>query len=424
MEPIHRFADVVITGVGVVSPLGLTPAEISRKVRQGESGIAPLQAFDLEGEFAGEAPAFDLSARLKNPKSIKLMSRGSRLALYAACDAVATSGLDLAAADRERIAVEVGSGHTGIDYDSFFPALQVAWRDDPECDFAHLGGRASKLIDAYFSLRSLSNAGVGLLAAEFDLRGPSNNYVQNDTASAWALQAGAADIEDGIADFALVGGYDSLTLKSAYLSFFEAGLLARGKPMTPFGAGRSGATLGEGAAFFFLESGERARHRQARPFARLEGFLSAADAAGEGWVADGLPALETGLRRAFDSGLRPDYVIARGISMPEEDNTEAELLRRLGIEAGQVSAWKGWTGYLGAAAAAVELALTVHAVRAGCLPAPLGGGRPDPRLPLEGLPDGAIAVAGRDPLILLLSGCWAGQASALWFRVESGGGLE
>ncbi len=413
MNRVSRFRDVVITGLGAVSPLGLAAGDSLAELHAGRTGLRALTAFDLEGELSGEVPPFDLRSRLVKPKSEKLMSRATRLAMYAAGDALA--GVDLGAIDRERFAIEVGSGHSGIDYDEFFPALEVAWKGAPERDFSQLGGRASKLIDAYFSLRTLSNAGVGLLAAEYDLRGPSNNYVQYDGAAAWALAAAAADIDDGRADAALAGGYDSLLTKSAYLSYLDWGLLSPGRPMTPFAADRSGITLGEGAAFFLVESGADAAARGRRPIARLQAYLSGGDASGEGWVADGLPSLEPELREAFENGLRPDYVIARGASVRSHDQGELQLLEQLGVDLERVSAWKPWTGYLGAATAAVEVALTIQAVNAGFLPAPVAGAAPGDAL-TAGLPRQAIHMERSDPLILLLGGCWGGQAFALWFR--------
>lgn len=422
MVRICRFPGVVITGYGVVSPLGIGPADAIAQMQAGRTGVKLLEAFELEGAAAGEAPQFDLRSRLKNPKSEKLMSRTSRLAMYAASDAVKGSAIDFDAIDRERVALQVASGNTGIDYDEFLPAFQFAWSGETEADFGKLGGRASRLVDAYFSLRTLSNAGVGLLAAEHDLRGPSNNFVQDSGASGWALASAAFDLEEQRADAALAGGYDSLIVKGAYLNFTEQGLLAADARMTPFAASRSGLTLGEGAAFFILEPQRRAESRGAAQLGTIEAFVSGGEARGEDWVADGLPALEADLRRAFEDGLKPDYVVANGLSLPDQDSAEAAMLSRLRVAPERVTAWKGWTGYLGAAGLSVEVALTLAAVSQGVLPSPLAGGAADSELGFGGLSEGPIPVSESEPLILFLAGSLSGQACALWCRARRSGG--
>ncbi len=421
MVRICRFPGTVITGSGVVSPLGVGPVDSIAEVEAGRTGVGPLEAFSLDGAAAGEAPPFDLRSRLKNPKSEKLMSRAARLAMFAASDAITGAQVDFESMDRERVGLQVASGNTGIDYDEFLPAFQLAWRGDPEADYGKLGGRASKLVDAYFSLRSLSNAGVGLLAAEHDLRGPSNNFVQEGGASAWALATAAFDLEEGRADAVLAGGYDSLIVKAAYLAFTEQGLLASDGVMAPFGAASSGVTLGEGAAFFLVEPLEQARSRGASPLGSIEAFVAGGQAPGDDWVTDGLPALEPDLQRAFESGLKPDYVIANGLSLRSRDSAEAAMLSRLGIAPETVSAWKGWTGYLGGSGLAVELALTLASVAQGFLPAPLAGAAPDDELPLRSLSAVPIRVSEPHPLILFLAGSLSGQACALWCRARCPG---
>lgn len=416
MHGINQFHETVITGMGVVSSLGADAAVAAAAARDGQPGLGPLQQFSVDGLLAAEAPPFDLRSRLKNPKSEKLMSRSSRLAMFAASDAVLGSALDFDSMDRERVGLQVGSGNTGIDYDEFLPAFQLAWGEDSGADFGKLGGRASKLVDAYFSLRSLSNAGVGLLAAEHDLRGASNNFVQNSGASAWALATGAFDLQENRADAVLAGGYDSLIVKSVVLAYAEQNLLASGGAMHPFGAHRSGVALGEGAGFFLLENRPQAQARGAAELAAIEAFASRGMVRGDEDLQDALPALEPLLEEAFADGLRPDYVIANGISLPDQDRVEAQMLARLGVAPNRISAWKGWTGFVGGSTMAVELALTIASVSQGFLPSPLAGGDQDSALALGELSRQPIPVSERNPLVLLLASSWSGQACALWCR--------
>ena len=112
----------------------------------------------------------------------------------------------------------------------FFAALEVAETGERDSTYRQLGGRASRLVDRYWSLRTLSNAGLGLLAAEFAARGPSSNFVQGETASAHALEAAYYDVLEGRCDVALAGGYDCLLTPSTYLAYQRAGMLSSSAP--------------------------------------------------------------------------------------------------------------------------------------------------------------------------------------------------
>ena len=183
----------------------------------------------MQGEhpvLIAEVPAFDLTRDLRAPKNEKFMAPGVRFAVRAAKEAVRMSAVNLDHVDPFRVAIYTGSGQTGLESGDFFNNLEVANGGTVESDFANMGGRAARVLDRYFSLRTLSNAGLGLLSMEFGAKGPSNNFVQDDTASAWAIASGARDLEDGRCDVAIVGGYDCLLTPSNYLAYKQAGLLS------------------------------------------------------------------------------------------------------------------------------------------------------------------------------------------------------
>ena len=225
-------------------------------------------------------------------------------------------------------------------------------------------------MNAYFSLRTLSNAATGFLATQFGARGPTSNYVQGDTASSLALAAAWHDLAEQRCDVAIAGGVDSLLLMSAYLAYEQAGLLSPSPPARacrPFDRDRDGLVPGEGAGFVVLERADDAARRGATVLGVLEGVGLAADA-GPGLEPKGS---DTPLRTATTAALRGapvDLVVAHGVGTLRDDAREARLLDAVIGPGVPVTAFKGHTGYLGAATAAVESVLALNAVADGWVP--------------------------------------------------------
>ena len=413
---------IAITGVGLTLPLGLSAATTWERSIKGLSAIGPLRRFDAAGhdcQTAAEVDDFDLSPALKSPKNVKLMSRSVQCALKASKEAVAASGIDLGELDPFRVAVYTGSGQTGMEASDFFAALNVAWagRAADDLDFKYLGGRPSRLVNRYFSLRSLANAGVGFLAAELGAQGPSGNFVQGDTASAMAISAGFHDLVEGRCDIALAGGYESLLHMSTYLAYERAGLLSAAPPeraYRPFDRDRDGLVLGEGAGFMVLERLDDAERREAPIVGELTGCGSA-------MISEDTPdpqRARAALRAAIAEALGDDCadgVVARGIGTRAEDLREMEALADLFGDDVPVTAYKSQTGYVGAAGAAAELGLSVLALRDGRLPPIARLEAPDPDLGVNFVTDKPYPLAGAKR-ILCLSVSWAGQVAALAVR--------
>jgi 3-oxoacyl-(acyl-carrier-protein) synthase len=410
--------EVVVTGVGVALPLGLDVDHVRERSLRGESAIGPLRHFEPGGfacRAAAEVPAFELSSRLRCPKNEKFMGRSLRCAMHAARQAVEASRLDAAAVDPYRLAVYTGSGQTGLESAEFFRALEVAQHPDEQQHLANLGGRPARVIDRYFSLRTLSNAGVGLLSVELGAQGSSDNLVQGETASALAVAAGYRDLLEQRSDAVIVGGYDSLLGLSAFLGYAAAGLLspaAHEHAYRPFDRDRDGIVLGEGAAFLVLERGEDARRRGAPLLGEVLGV-------GDGMALGGAGESERALRRAVEQatgGAPMDFVVAHGVGTRDGDRDEAQALAALFGERLPVTAFKSQTGYLGAAGGVVELVLALQAARAGRVPPIARHATPDDDCRLSLVSGSARALPAAAPSAVCLARSWFGQCTALAVR--------
>lgn len=412
---------VAITGVGLVTPLGLSAAENVARSCAGESGIGPARAFAVEGHAAqalATVGAFDLEPCLRFPKNFKFMGRAVQFAMRAAREALDQSGIDLAGMDASRAGIQVGSGQTGVEYDHFFPSLLMAWDAGREMDYKYLGGLPSHLIDRYICLRTLANGGLALLSTEFGIRGPNGNFTQKDTASAQALQAAYLDLLEGRCDVAVAGGYDCVATPGNFLAYEQAGLLSHAGPAEacrPFDQRADGLVLGEGAGFLVLESWPHAEERGATILGELCGAGSAMGT-DERWRPAWTAGTVCQAARQATGEARPDFVVAAGFGTAEEDRAEAAAIAAMIGDAIPVTAFKSGTGYLGAATAAVELGLGLLCARQGFLPAIARHDATPADCTLDLVTGSARRLDASGPLGLFLSCSWGGAAAALAAR--------
>lgn len=413
--------DVVVTGVGVAIPLGVVTDTVSQRSLCGESAIAPFRRFVPDGypcQASAEVPDFDLERTLRFPKNEKFMGRAVRCAMHAAWTAVRASEIDLAAWDPYRVAVYAGSGQTGLESAEFFRALEVAHGANDDQAFANLGGRASRLLDRCFSLRTLSNAGVGLLSIELGAKGASDNFVQGDTASALAVASAVQDLLDGRSDVAVAGGFDSLLTVSTFLAYQRSGTLsaaAAERAYRPFDRDRDGLVLGEGAAFVVLERAADARRRDAPVLGTIVGVGTAMETADALEAKASHAALEAAIEAAT-GGSAVDFVVAHGIGTREGDRAEARLLGEVLGQRVPVTALKSQTGYLGAATSVAELVLALQAARARLVPPIARHDAPDDDFRLSFVTGRALPLAADAPTALCLAWSWFGQCTAIAVR--------
>ena len=429
---------VVITGLGVISPIGLNPSAFWDSLVTGRSGISRLamEQADSAGPACGGAiTAFQgriedfgpLPDELRKQvrKSLKVMNRETQLAVAAAQQAFRDSRIATDTLDPERSGVSFGAGYVGIRPDDFLPGVEKC-RDaqgGPVLD--DWGEKGIPEVHPLWLLTCLPNMPGCYIAMYNNLQGPNNTVTLGDGAANHALQEAADLIRDGDADVMLAGGcgnqLDSCSLLHAVL---DVELARRADDpagiLRPFDRDRIGTLPAEGAAAFVLEELRSAQARGATIYGEVLG-------GGASCVADrGIPrratAMTHAMRSALDmAGLAPSdigHIQAHGLSSRRVDAEEAEAIRYVFNRSARVpvAAAKGHFGDAGAGAGALELAAGLLALQRGTLFPVLNCVHPDPECGLE-LVREIDRPAG--DAFLKLSVTPQGQASALIIRAAA-----
>ncbi|MEO7337812.1 MAG: beta-ketoacyl-[acyl-carrier-protein] synthase family protein [Caldimonas sp.] len=372
---------VAVTGIGVVSPLGNTPAELMANARAGRSGIHRLEA-----PFAGRLMAplaatadFDGAAHFEPPK-LRLLDRVGQFALVSANQAIGAAKLDLGALDRTRAGVFLGTGMGGS-----------LTSDD---GYRTLYGDASDRIKPYTVLMGMHNAPASWIAIEHDLRGPNLTYSTACSSSAVAIGEAWLRVAGGQLDVAIAGGAEA-PLSFGSLKAWEAlHTLAAIDPVDastsckPFSKNRSGMVLGEGAAMLVLEAWDLALERGATIHGEVLGYGLVTDAGHitrpsvEGQAA----ALTAALRSASLDPSAIDAINAHGTGTQANDPVESAAIRSVfGARAPRVpvSSTKSMHGHLLGAAGALECALSLLAMAESVLLPTMHLQMPDPACDLD-----------------------------------------
>jgi len=375
----HR---VVITGIGAVTPLGLTAPETWTGMREGRAGIGPITMIPREGLRAGiaaEVRGFDPLAHFDEKKLI-LLDRVSQLALVAAREAVAQSGIDFAhEALGENTAVVIGTGVGG-----------QTTNDEAS---KRLYGENNPRLHPLTIVRLMANAPACQISIEHQLRGPSFATVSACASANHAIAQAFHMVRGGVADAAVAGGTEAC-LTMGVIRAWEAMRVLADDTCRPFSKQRRGLVLGEGAAVFVLETLERAQARGANILVELVGAGMSADAGDIVFPSE--TGAATAIRRALDDAkLAPDaidYVNAHGTGTPANDPTETKAIRRTfgaHADALAVSSTKSMHGHALGAAGAIELVATIGAIRDGVIPPTINFVDPDPECDLDYVPNAA-----------------------------------
>jgi len=384
---------VVVTGIGILSPLGLSADEHFERLVAGECGIAPISLFpspDFPVRFAGEIPPFKANKFVKNRKSIKIMARDIQLAVAASNLAAAAAGIDNGAPAPERFGVSMGAGLIPSELDELGVAIAASLDADGGLDTSKYGGEGLANLFPLWLLKYLPNMLNSHVSLESDARGPNNCITCGNAAGLLAIGEAARVIERGQADIMLAGGAESkvhpLPLARLYIDGKLSGAadLAEKGPR-PFCRARSGLVASEAGAVVVLEEAAHAERRGVEALARVAGFGASCGAQlFEELEADGRAAADAMAAALADAAVAADdvdAVFANASGLPEDDSEAAAIALIFGRGQATTTA-KAALGHAMAGAGALEFATAVLALSRGVLPATFGA-EPESDLPID-----------------------------------------
>jgi 3-oxoacyl-[acyl-carrier-protein] synthase II len=414
---------VVLTGIGVVCPLGLDVSSFAQALRAGRSGVRAVRSFDASAmpvRIGGEIEGFDARNYLekKDRKQLKTMVRTIQLGVAAARLAVDDSQLDLAAVDPSRFGVCLGTGTVPGELTDLGLAARASL---DECigkiDLRRWGSDAIATIPPMWMLNHVPNMQACHVSILNNAQGPNNTITQSSAASLLALGEAYRIVERGTAEIMLAGGADTRVNPITFLRHcLFSQLSCRNdepeKACRPFDRQRDGQVLAEGGTVFVLEERDHARRRSARIHAEVLGFGSAFD---RGRTGQGLArAVRAALTQA---GVAPgdiDHVNAHAGGSVADDAWEARGLREaLGDVSVPVLAVKSYMGNLGTGASATELAASLLALGEGVMPGTLNYDHPDPDCPVSVAPEPREVTK---PCVLKVACTELGQCAAVVIR--------
>jgi 3-oxoacyl-[acyl-carrier-protein] synthase II len=380
---------VVVTGLGIVSPVGNTVKEAWANITSGRSGIGAITRFDASGfpvRIAGEVRGFDVSAYL-SPKEARRYDLFIHYGLAAASDALRDAGISAGTADAERIGVCIGSGIGGL------PVIE----DNSK---TYLEGGVRK-ISPFFVPGTIINMVSGILSINFGFKGPNLALVSACATGNHSIGEAQRLIEYGDADVMVAGGAEATVSPLGVGGFAAMKALSTrnddpGGASRPWDVGRDGFVLAEGAGVLVLEELEHARARSAHIYAELAGYGLSADANHiTAPCDDGSGAARSMAGALRNARLNPeavDYINAHGTSTPLGDIAETIAVKRCFGEHARklaMSSTKSMTGHLLGAAGGVEAVFSVMAVHDRVAPPTINLWERDPQCDLDYIPNEA-----------------------------------
>jgi len=378
---------VVVTGLGIISPVGNSVAEAWSNILAGKSGITNITKFDASAfasQVAGEVKGFDVDQYL-SPKESRRMDTFIQYGLAAGIQAVRDAGLEVTDENAERIGVSIGSGIGG---------LQLI--EDTDQVYRESGPRK---ISPFFIPGTIINMISGNLSIMYGFKGPNIAIVTACTTATHAIGDAARLIEYGDADVMVAGGAEAAITRLAVGGFASARALStrNDDPATasrPWDTERDGFVIGEGAGVLVLEEYEHAKRRGARIYCELAGFGMSADAyhmtspseSGEGAAR----CMRNAMKNAGINADEVDYVNAHGTSTPAGDVAETQAVKGyFGDRAKKiaVSSTKSMTGHLLGAAGGIEAVFSTLAMRDQVAPPTINIFNQDPQCDLDYVPN-------------------------------------
>jgi 3-oxoacyl-[acyl-carrier-protein] synthase II len=418
--------EVVVTGIGVISPIGIGCEAFWTALAAGRGGAGRVSWFDVSGlpaAVAAEVRDFDPKPFVANRKSLKVMSRDAQLGVAAAALACREAGIARGNVDPERLGVVLGADRIcGSLSESVVSYCQCMV--DGRFDFRRWGTDGMLACNPLGFLSVLPNMIASHVSIAQDARGPNNTIHQEEMSSALAVSEAASVIRRGAADVMMAGGASSQMHLFDFVRRAVMGVCSRRgddpvKMVRPFDAGRDGQVWGEGAAILILENRDHARARGAKILARLLGCAATCEPAARNGGPSGASlarAIDGALQRAAVRVADLDHVNAHGLSTLREDPLEAAVLHAKTPDT-PVTALKSYFGNLGAAGAAMQMAASVLSFGKGLVPATLNYEQPDPMCPIRVIHGAPRPFSGGPALCL----AWmpVGQAAAVVLAAES-----
>jgi len=381
---------VVITGIGLVTPLGIGTEENWSKLVEGKSGVDFITSFDTTDfpiKIAGEAKGF-VPENFINKKDARRYGRFMLLAVASSKIAISEAALDLETIDKERVGVSIGSGIGGLD----------VWEKNHTLFMEHGIRKLSPL----FIPSSIVNNATGAVTIEFGFKGPNLGIVTACASGLHAIGEAYRILQYGDADIMFAGGTEASITPFGVAGFAKLKALSKRnhepkKASRPFDKDRDGFVMGEGCGLLILEELEHALSRKANIYAEIVGYgmsgdayhLTSPDETGDGAMRCMKAAIN-------DAGIMPsgiDYINAHGTSTKYNDITEARSIKKLFGEHShklKISSTKSMTGHLMGATGSVEIGYTALSIKRGIIPPTINLDNPDDECDLDFVPNKAV----------------------------------
>ncbi|HWP69840.1 MAG TPA: beta-ketoacyl-ACP synthase II [Gemmatimonadaceae bacterium] len=381
---------VVITGMGLLSPVGNDVASTWRGLLDGVNGVGPITQFDTSNfpvKFGCELKGFD-PLKYMDRKEVKRTDVFTQMALAASVQAMEDAGFKDGGYDPENTGVIIGSGIGGL---KVFEAQHDVYRE-----------RGPGKISAFFIPMFIPDMAAGIVSIRYNAKGPNYATVSACATSAHAIGDAYRTIQYGDADVMITGGSEAAITPMAIGGFANMQALSENNDnwqhaSRPFDKERDGFVMGEGAGMVILEELEHARKRGARIYGEVVGYGMTGDAYHITQPAPEGEGAQRSMRRALkDAGIGPadvQYINAHGTSTPYNDLNETRAIKAVfGEHAYQVSvsSTKSMTGHTLGAAGGIEFAVCTLAVRDGMIPPTINYSSPDPECDLNYVPNAAV----------------------------------
>ena len=380
---------VVVTGMGMVTPVGIGVEESWRSVCEGRSGIGPVTKFDASSfpsKIAAEVKGFKPEEFMEK-KKIRHFDTFIHFAIASARMAMEDSGLKINENNRDRVGCVTGSGIGGLPMIEHFHKVLLE--------------KGPKRISPFFIPGIIANMVAGEIAIEFGARGPNTSITTACAASAHAIGESFRLIREGRADVMITGGSEAVITPLAFGGFCAMHALSQRndepeKASRPFDLKRDGFVMGEGAGILILEELNHARERGAKIYAEILGYGMSSDAyhvaAPDPTAIGAINCMKMALE---DAGIKPEdvnYINAHGTSTKLNDEVETKAIKALFKDHAykvSISSTKSMTGHLLGGAGAIEAIFSIMTINTGIIPPTINYENPDPECDLDYVPNKA-----------------------------------